>query len=105
MKRGELKKQIETILREIPQSRDNDIYLTIKIWTKYFPRVIQGEIPNRYVFLKDIMNLPTQDNVKRIRAHFQNDLNKYLPTTWLIAKQRRINEDVWYKFARTGRLN
>jgi len=33
--------------------------------------------------------------VKRVRAHYQNDQGLFLPTDWKVAKQRKINEEVW----------
>jgi len=91
-----LKETVETILRDEPYTRDSDIALTIEIWKRFYPEYIkQGSTGKLGVWLDDLYNLPREDNVKRVRAHFQNELGKYLPTSWVVAKQRRINEDTW----------
>lgn len=88
-------KKVEHILEKYPKSRDSDQWLTIKIWAVDFPQRIHGEGKDKFVYLRDIMELPREDIVKRIRAHIQNDQGKFLPTTWEVAKQRRINEGLW----------
>jgi hypothetical protein len=93
-----LKQKVEAVLRDHPASRDSDITLTIEIWKRYYPSyLIQGASGTLAVRLNDLYNLPREDNVKRIRAHYQNDQLKYLPTTLAVAKQRKINEEVWRK--------
>lgn len=95
-----LKIQVEYCLENFPETRDSDIELTIRIWKEYYPNMINGADYNMqedhyFVFLKDLFELPREDAVKRYRAHFQNDLNKYLPTSLEVAKQRKINEERW----------
>ena len=92
----ELKKKVETMLQECPATRDCDQYLTLKIWARFYPKVIDFTDPaNPKVAFKDIMKLPREDTCKRIRAKFQNDELKYLPTKWSVAKKRQLNEEVW----------
>jgi len=92
----ELKKKVATMLEECPATRDSDQYLTLKIWARFYPGRIDFTDPaNPKVSFKDIMELPREDNCKRIRAKFQNDELKWLPTKWSVAKQRKINEEVW----------
>lgn len=99
----QLKTQVEQILKDYPKGRDSDIWLTAMLWTKYHPsKLHKDENNSSYVYLKDMLDLPREDNIKRIRAHFQNDLNKYLPTTWEIAKKRKIEEKIWREHARRG---
>ena len=43
----------------------------------------------------DLYWLPREDNVKRVRAFWQNDKKKFLPTVLEVAIARRINEDEW----------
>ena len=94
-----LRKAIESILKEFPKARDSDQWLTLKIWQVYFPDWVvtlpDGTIAVRF---RDIMNLPREDNVKRIRAKIQNEEGKWLPTTWKIAHQRKIEESVWRNY-------
>lgn len=93
------KGQIEYFLRNEPATRDSDTLLTIKVWRKFYPENLNG-------FSADILNyndrgafehlreLPSQDNIKRIRAAF-NAEGKYYPTSWEVAKKRGILEDKW----------
>lgn len=86
-----LKQQVKQILEQYPETRNNDITLTIKLWEVYYELeyrvLLKGTIHSLYY-------LPYQDNIKRYRAMFQAK-GQYLPTDWKIAKQRRIKEDVW----------
>jgi hypothetical protein len=97
--RNTLKNQIESVLRENPETRNSDISLTIEIWKKYYPHlIVRGKISGENaVYLKDIFALPREDHVKRIRATFQNEEHKYLPTNSGVRKQRKISEEIWRK--------
>ena len=154
-----LKEKVEAVLKDYPQSRDSDVWLTLKIWSLYYPTLIsrggflmnfrdhiaetlgkralvkpdnfgfaewelyksqtqvwknmldefdntllkggyvaqveEKIVPVAMVELKNIMDLPREDNVKRIRAKFQNEEKKYLPTTLEVARQRKISEEEW----------
>lgn len=91
-----LKRQVLKTLEEVPETRDSDITLMLEIWKRYYPeKLVTGAAGTLAVRLSDLYNLPREDNVKRIRAHFQNDQLKFLPTYLAVAKQRRINEEVW----------
>jgi hypothetical protein len=94
-----LKSQVENVLKEFPQTRNSDITLMIELWQRYFPtRIKKGSSGEVGIWLKDLYDLPREDNIKRIRAHFQNDLNLYLPSDEKVVLQRRINEDKWREF-------
>lgn len=97
--RSTLKSQVEKILRDTPSSRNSDITLTIELWKRFYPsKIKQSKETGKFgVWLDDLFTLPREDNIKRIRAHFQNDMLKYLPTSLEVVRQRRINEEVWRK--------
>ena len=86
-----LKGQVEHCLKNYPDTRNSDITLTIQIWREFYPEKVIGEA----VALKDLYELPREDNVKRARAYFQNDKKLYWPTSLEIAKKRGILEDEW----------
>lgn len=98
-----LKKKILRVLEENPKARDSDQWLTLKIWALYYPskiKTIEEEVngvvrPRKYVCLEDILDLPREDNVKRIRAKIQNEEHRFMPTTLEVAKQRKISEEDW----------
>lgn len=81
------------------ESRNSDITLTIAVWKRFYSSRIKKsqESGKLGVYLEDLFHLPSQDHIKRIRAHFQNDKMKYLPTSLEVVKQRKINEEVWRK--------
>lgn len=96
MKIKNLKAHIFAILAAVPESRDSDIRLMIELWRRFYPHYIKvGTSGEEGVWLKDLYELPREDNVKRVRAQIQNVEKMFLPTSWAVAKQRKINEDVW----------
>ena len=99
--RSTLKHQVEEILKEFPETRNSDITLMIKLWEVYYPKYVRkGASGEMGVWLKDLYELPQEDNVKRVRAIFQNDLNQYLPDDPQVRKQRKVNEEKWLDFVR-----
>lgn len=99
--RNELRAKIERVMTEFPQARNSDQWLTIKIWTLYHPMTIDWtDKANPKIALRDIMSMEREDNVKRIRAVIQNEEKRLLPTSWEVAKQRKINEGEWKEYIR-----
>jgi hypothetical protein len=98
----ELTEMVEKILQDYPQARDSDQWLTLKIWKTFYPQSLDmtNEV-NPKVDFATIMKLPREDNVKRIRAKFQNVLFKYLPTSIEVVKRRRQNEEKWRELMST----
>lgn len=92
-----LKDRVERILQLFPDSRNSDVTLMIHLWKRYFNEKIihSKDGKEQAINLKSLYDLPREDHIKRWRAKFQNDRLKYLPTSWEVAKQRRINEGVW----------
>lgn len=89
-----LKKMVEITLDENPkyngvEARNSDIALTILIWQRWYS---VGEA----IQVGRLFNLPREDNVKRIRAVFQNVEHKYLPTDPSILIKRGIEEAYWF---------
>lgn len=92
-----LKKRVHKILELYPKSRDSDVMLMLYLWQSYYPSRIHRENDEspKYVYLRDIMDLPREDNIKRVRAIIQNVDGEFLPTSKAVAKQRKINEETW----------
>lgn len=106
---SQLKEKVEAILKEHPQARDSDVWLTAKLWAVYYPQCIykcaitEGAEPVQVVTLTDIVKvLPREDAIKRLRAKIQNDGGKYLPTTWEVANKRNIAEEAWREWSITN---
>lgn len=93
-----LKGMVEEILRDIPATRDNDIKLMIEVWRRFYPEKFNwNDKGETYIFLIDLYTLPREDNVKRIRALFQNDPERpmYPPTSLAVALERGMEETAW----------
>lgn len=84
-----LKKQVLQSLRDEEQNRNDDIALMIYIWKRFYG--VEGET----LELKKLYTLPTQENIKRMRAKIQNEEKKYLPTNRNVAMTRKWNENEW----------
>lgn len=88
---------IEQCLKEDEASRNSDIRLTNYLWIKHYGgRLFKDNDGKWSVRLIDIYGLPREDDVKRIRALFNNK-GMYLPTDPEVIKQRRLNELQWRK--------
>ena len=94
----DIKYMAEVVLRDIPETRNSDITLTIEIWKKFFSHylIVRESDKEIFVKLKHLYLMPREDNVKRIRAKI-NEEGKYLPTDEKVAKQRKLNMDEWHK--------
>ena len=90
-----LKDKVEHCLEKYPDTRNSDIALTIAVWHEYYNNNILNIDGELLVKLKDLYELPREDNIKRIRAKFQNEKKQYLPTDPIVRKKRRILEDEW----------
>ena len=104
-KKKKLEEEIRFCLKEYPQTRNSDIELTIRIWQTFYPtKLILREKDSRYyVAVRDLFDLPREDNVKRLRARIQNELGEFLPTDINVVRQRRINEEKWREYLLNNR--
>ena len=83
-----LYEQVLSGLKEVENNRNSDIDLMVWIWKRYYN--VQDTIS-----LKQLYDLPTQENIKRHRARIQNEEKQFLPTSWEVAKGRRWKEQEW----------
>lgn len=104
IKPSTLKSMVYQVLQDYPQSRNSDQWLTLKVWCNYYPtRIHTNELTNsKYIFLRDVMDLPREDLIGRVRRIIQNIDNKFLPTSLEVAKQRKINEGVWREYIKNN---
>lgn len=95
----QLKYQVETIMRTVPLTRNNDVTLMIELWKKYYPDHIKrgAELG---IWLSSLHHLPTHESIKRIRAIIQNTEGRMLPTLFSVRKARKIKESVWLEYVR-----
>jgi hypothetical protein len=82
-----LKREVEDILKSYPETRNSDIALTIMVWKIYY------NVDNK-IYLQELYSLPSQDNIKRIRAKF-NEKGLYLTELPEVRRKRHQKEEEW----------
>ena len=93
-----LKEKVLYCLNKHQDTRNSDIKLTNAVWIEYHNSVIFKENGEYAVRLKDLYNIPREDNVKRLRAIIKNKEHKFLPTSLEVVKRRKMNEKVWERY-------
>jgi hypothetical protein len=92
-----LKYQVETCLREDPESRNSDIRLMNYLWFKYYPEYLFQDANEKVsINIISFYSLPNQDDIRRVRQRFQTK-RLFLPTDPEVTKKRRLNEERWRK--------
>jgi hypothetical protein len=105
-----LKDRVEYVLAKYPESRNCDKYLLCALIVSFYCHKTfdyrgdrgssgtnthsENYRPFKAVFLKDLLDLPSQELVARCRRKIQEE-GKYLPTKPEIVKKRKINQEVW----------
>lgn len=94
-----LKAKVEHVLEERPHTRNSDIDLTIEIWKRFYPEILEQRFENgriaHYLPLYNLGDVPREDNVKRIRAKIQNEEKRFIPTSQEVALKRGFEEVEW----------
>ncbi|MCK9544955.1 MAG: hypothetical protein M0R03_23310 [Novosphingobium sp.] len=93
-----LRSKILHCLNKYPDTRNSDILLTRAVWYEFHNSKIFQHNGKPAIYTEDLIDLPREDNVKRIRAKIQNEENNFLPTDINVVKQRKINEEVWRNY-------
>lgn len=68
-----LKDMVRLVLRNMPITRSDDRLLTIIVW-KLFYNIWD------VLHIEEVLHLPSQASIQRIRAYFQNTLGEFLPS-------------------------
>lgn len=97
MKSKTLEKKVRYVLEHSPETRNSDITLTTHIWWHFHKDSIIELNGQWYVNIKDLHDLPREDNVKRIRARIQNDEKLFLPTDEKVIQKRSKMQSKWRK--------
>lgn len=83
-----LKEQVERVLDEIPETRNNDKTLYIEIIKKYYSNfIITSPKGKQYIRIEKLLKLPSQGNVIRYRAYIQRS-GSFLPTDEAVIRRR-----------------
>lgn len=83
-----LKEQVEYCLVKYPDTRNSDKLLTWSVWMLFHG-------VEHSVTKEQFMQLPTEDHIRRVRAHIQNIEKLYIPTDWKVAEQRNWIQNEW----------
>jgi hypothetical protein len=103
-----IKNQIKYCLERYPETRNDDIALTIKVWENFPPFnedkgeqvkiIFSQKTGKNYIALDDLHWLQREDGIKRIRADIQNKDGLWLPTDPRVAEFRKKDgrgESLW----------
>lgn len=105
--KSKLKDRVEDVLRNEPETRNDDQLLTLCVWKLMFPEQFIS-IPGMeglYIRAKSIISeLPNHDYISRIRRKFQ-EAGQYEATDPEIRKKRKQEEKTWIDFSRTAQFN
>ena len=92
----DLDEQVKNCLQNFEEARNDDVRLVMKVWIKYYSQhLINTSFDNWSMSLQRLYDLPSQASIIRIRAKYQNDKKKYLPTHWEVAKRRGWKREDW----------
>ena len=80
------KNLVELVLERDPLCRDDDMRLILSVWA------LQGVDISLDRASLDVRF--SSESIRRSRQKVQNTLGKFLPTTYVVAKRRRINEEL-----------
>lgn len=97
MKIDTLADKVLRCLQKYPDTRNSDMLLTRAVWFEFYPSLGFQHNGKLSHYDEDLMKLPREDNVKRIRAKIQNDSHLLLPTSLSVIKRRKLNEKEWYR--------
>lgn len=94
-----LRDQVEYCLKHFPKTRNSDVLLTIQVWATFYRSFVFRDNEGQWsIRFKDLLHLPREDNVKRIRAKLQNEKVLYLPSDQKVREARGISEEAWRKY-------
>lgn len=97
----QVKIMVEKTLKKHEYTRDDDTDLLLKIWELYFaitPKSSAYVWDDVYIIpVKTFKQLPNKDDVKRIRARY-NQLWYYISKDPEVRRKRRMSEDAYKSF-------
>ncbi|OGN52477.1 MAG: hypothetical protein A3K57_05855 [Caulobacterales bacterium RIFOXYA1_FULL_67_7] len=79
-------RKVESCLKDYPQTRNDDTLLIWKVWEVFYG--IEGSVT-----LRQMMELPSFETIRRTRAKIQNDDGKYLPSDETVRKRRGLEQE------------
>ena len=101
MNLNNIKSKVAKILRENPDTRNNDKLLTTNYWLENETHLIRtAKDGERYINLDNILKATSEASLGRMRRKIQEPSKKwpngrYLPTSEEVRIKRKINEECW----------
>lgn len=92
MKLKNLKACVEYVLERYPETRNDDLQLTVQLWKSFCKNVVHED---GMIHISDIKNLPREEHICRIRRKFNED-GKYLPDEKVKGFRQQMEEE-WRK--------
>lgn len=96
-----LKRCVEWVLDNYPETRNSDVLLTVQLWKSYCADYI---IDKEYIKLDNIKLFPREDHIGRIRRSFQ-EKGRYIPTDRKIFDDRKIQQEFWHSAFASNPVN
>lgn len=93
-----IKNKVMQVLSQRPETRDNDVLLTITLYKRFYPELVA----DGRVSLEDLFRLPTQFEIQRLRAHIQNTLGLFLASPGVRDRRLRNQKSKFKEFARSS---
>lgn len=93
-----LQDKVRYVLSHHPETRDSDSKLTIKVWQVFHRKSLlvgPGGDDDLAVHLTEVLKLPSQSSIVRIRARIQNVEGEFPPTNWEVARARKMQRMFW----------
>lgn len=90
-----LAQMVGIVLDERPETRNDDKLLWLWVCSTFFPGSFLRVDGINYLRVKDILDLPSQDSIKRTRAEYQNEEKMFLPTDPKVLEGRSRNSKNW----------
>jgi|GEM_PF-1571091 len=100
MKKEKIKKQVLTVLHDVPKTRNSDIELTIEVWKRFYKEhlILGKDQKTHYISIYKLFDLPREDIISRIRRKIQNEEQKYLPTSIKVFEARARKSKEWREY-------
>lgn len=83
-----LRGRVEYVLARNEQARDSDIQLTVAVWRTFYYHKIKDD----WVHLTDVLQLPREDQISRIRRKLQEE-GHFRGTNYVERRRKEAAED------------
>lgn len=89
-----VKERVEYVLRNYPESRNDDFYLWL-IYVRLFCKELAKYID--FIPYNVLKKAPKFETIRRVRQKIQNEEHRYLPTDPKVLRKRKLLSKTWRK--------